>query len=130
MPHKVLYVDDNDAVRGVAEMCLQVSEELTVRTCSSGGEAIDISLEWKPDLVLMDVMMPGIDGITAFKMMRERSEIKNINLVFVTARVQKEEIEQYLALGAAGVIEKPFVPMDLADQALSFIGLRPDRKIP
>jgi len=121
MPHKVLYVDDNDAVRGIAEMCLRVSDELTVRTCSSGKEAIDICLEWKPDLVLMDVMMPGIDGITAFRMMRERPEIKNINLVFVTARVQKEEVEQYLALGAAGVIEKPFLPMDLADQALSFI---------
>lgn len=121
MAHKVLYVDDNDAVRGVAEMCLAVSDQLTVKTCRSGREAIDITAEWQPDLVMMDVMMPGIDGITAFRLMRERPETRDVNLVFVTARVQKEEVAEYMELGAAGVIEKPFVPTELAKQALSFM---------
>lgn len=121
MARKVLYVDDNDAVRGVVEMCLAVSDELSVKTCSSGSEAIDICVDWQPDLVMMDVMMPGIDGITAFKMLRERPETHDINLVFVTARVQKSEIEEYMELGASGVIEKPFTPMEIANQALSFM---------
>ncbi len=121
MSYKVLYVDDNDAIRDVVEMCLEISDELEVRTCSSGGESIDVAMDWRPDLVLMDVMMPGIDGITAFKMMKERPELADVNLVFVTARVQKSEIAEYMELGAAGVIEKPFVPMELADQALSYI---------
>jgi len=124
MTYKVLYVDDNDAIRGVVEMCLEVSEKLEVRTCTSGSEAIDIALEWQPDLILMDVMMPGIDGITTFKLMKERPEIRDVNLVFVTARIQKKEIAEYLEIGAAGVIEKPFVPIKLADQSLYYIEKR------
>ena len=117
----ILYVDDNEELLTIGEMCLELSDEITVRTCSSGQEAIDQCLERAPDLVLMDVMMPGIDGITAFKIMRQRPELKDIPLVFVTARVQRSEVQEYLDLGAKGVIEKPFSPMDLADQALAFI---------
>ncbi len=119
--YKILYVDDNEEICSIAEMCLGLSAEIEARTCTSGQEAIQICLEWRPDLVLMDVMMPGIDGITAFKIMQEKPEIADVPLVFVTARVQPSEIREYMDLGARGVIEKPFSPMELADQAMGFI---------
>ena len=102
-------------------MCLQLSGEISVETSASGQEAIETCMRWSPDLVLMDVMMPGIDGVTAYKMMKEREDIRDIPVVFVTARVQRAEVNEYLDLGAVGVIEKPFAPMELADQALAFI---------
>lgn len=121
MTKKVLYVDDNDEVREIAAMCLDLSNEIDARTCGSGEEALEICRCWTPDLVLMDVMMPGMDGLTAFAIMRDTQDLRDIPVAFITARVQRQEVQEYLELGACGLIEKPFEPIELADKALSLI---------
>lgn len=122
MTIRLLYVDDNDEIREIAEMCLELSDAVEPRTCGSGREALEICRTWSPDLVLMDVMMPEMDGLTAFRIMQETPELKDIPVIFITARVQQQEVQDYMALGARGVIEKPFEPTELAERALRLIG--------
>jgi two-component system, OmpR family, response regulator len=85
-----------------------------VRSCASGADALATTADWTPDLVLLDVIMPEMDGPTTFGRLRARSRTANIPVVFMTARAQASEHDRLLALGAAGVIAKPFDPMTLA----------------
>ncbi|QIE56697.1 response regulator [Pikeienuella piscinae] len=118
---KVMYVDDEEDIRQVAEMSLQLDPELDVRTCASGAEALKEARAWRPDLILLDVMMPGMDGPeTLTRLRREVTEV-SAPVVFVTARTQAYEVDRYVSLGAAGVIAKPFDPMTLAEQAKAHI---------
>jgi CheY-like chemotaxis protein len=87
-----------------------------VRTCSSGAEAIKTAAEWSPYLILLDVMMPGMDGPTTLMKLRNNHQTSGIPVVFMTARAQAREIEQFISMGAQGVISKPFDPMTLASQ--------------
>ena len=70
----------------------------------------------------MDVMMPEMDGITAFKIMKDTPELAHIPVIFITARIQRQEVQDYIDLGALGVIEKPFEPTELAERALALMG--------
>lgn len=121
MTLRLLYVDDNDEIREIAEMCLELSDEIETRTCASGREGLELCRSWSPDLVLMDVMMPEMDGITAFKIMKDTPELAHIPVVFITARIQCQEVQDYIDLGALGVIEKPFEPTELAERALALM---------
>jgi CheY-like chemotaxis protein len=111
---KILYVDDEADIRDVAALSLELDPELEVRASGSGAEALVEAAQWVPDLILLDVMMPSMDGPTTLAHLRAAPETAAIPIVFITARTQAQEVERFLSLGAVGVIAKPFDPMALA----------------
>jgi CheY-like chemotaxis protein len=112
---RILYVDDEPDIRAIAKVALEVVGGFEVLFCASGREAIDQAPKFAPDLIILDVMMPEMDGPSTFAALRRLTATAATPVIFVTAKVQKREIAQYLALGAVGVIHKPFDPMTLAD---------------
>jgi CheY-like chemotaxis protein len=113
---KILFVEDDPDIQMVAQLALEAVGGYTVQMCSSGKEALAVAEQFAPDLILLDVMMPGMDGPTTLIELRKKSSLTQTPVVFMTARVQRHEIEQYLAMGAADVISKPFDPMTLSAQ--------------
>lgn len=111
---RVLYVEDEPDIRAVADLALSVVGGLEVRLCESGTQALSAARDFMPDFILLDVMMPGMDGPETLKALRAAPELASIPIAFMTAKVQPAEIEAYKALGAADVIAKPFDPMTLA----------------
>ena len=114
----LLYVDDDSDIREIVEMALGLIDNLSVHTCASGGEALRVICTLSPDLVLLDVMMPGMDGPTVFARMRANTKQANCPVIFVTAKALPREIAHFRELGAVGVIAKPFDPMELGRQVL------------
>ena len=109
----VLCVEDDPDIRALVELSLATVGGLRVTSCGSGQEALELFAASRPDVVLLDVMMPGMDGIETFhRLARATDGVPPV--VFMTAKVQPREVERYLALGALGVIAKPFDPMTLA----------------
>ncbi|HEY9681089.1 MAG TPA: response regulator [Oculatellaceae cyanobacterium] len=113
---KVLLVDDDQNIRFVAQMSLEGLTTWEITAAESGEDALKKVSDKIPDVILLDMMMPGMDGPTTFAKLRERAELANVPVIFMTAKVQTHEVESYLQLGAAGVITKPFDPMSLADE--------------
>ena len=113
--NKILMVEDEPDIQTVAKLSLESIGGFTVEVCSSGQEAIDKALEVSPDLILLDVMMPGMDGPTTLQELKKIPELSETPVVFMTAKVQPQEIQQYKEYGAIDVIPKPFDPMTLAD---------------
>jgi two-component system, OmpR family, response regulator len=109
----VLYVDDDADICSIVQATLRIVPGLNVQTADSGERAIDLAYELRPDLVLMDVMMPGLDGPSTLKRMRQSVLLADIPVIFLTAKVLPAEIAQFLQLGAIGVIVKPFDPLKL-----------------
>jgi two-component system OmpR family response regulator len=109
---RILLVDDDENIRTIAMLSLE--DDFQVEIATSGQAALQQALKNKPDLILLDVMMPGLDGKATFEKLQEIPELAKIPVVFMTAKVQIHEIDFYLKLGAAGVITKPFDPMTLA----------------
>ena len=116
---RVLYVEDEPDIQAVAQVALEVVGGLDLKSCSHGQEALDAAPDYAPDLFLLDVMMPGMDGPETLKALRELPKLENTPVIFMTAKVQPDEIKSYMALGALDVISKPFDPMTLADQIKS-----------
>lgn len=114
--NKILYVEDEEDIQAVAKIALEAVGNFSVTMCNSGQEALDAIQDCDPDLVLLDVMMPGMDGPTTFKAIRELDGFLNVPIVFMTAKVMESDREQYKSLGAIGVIAKPFDPMTLSEQ--------------
>jgi CheY-like chemotaxis protein len=113
---RILHVDDEPDIREVVDLSLALNPEFHVRACSSGAEAIETAARWSPELILLDVMMPGMDGPTTLTHLRENPKTAEIPVLFMTARAQAREVEQFISLGAQGVISKPFDPMTLASE--------------
>ena len=113
---RVLYVEDDPDIQMVAQMALEVVGGLTLRSCSSGQEALQAAADFAPDLILLDVMMPHMDGPTTLAGLRQLPGTAATPVVFMTAKVQSAEVTYYKSLGAVGVIAKPFDPMELAKQ--------------
>lgn len=113
---RVLYVDDEPDIREVATFALEMDSEIEVRAVDSGHAALELLGlgEWRPDVVLLDVMMPALDGPGTLARLRTLPEFDRTPVVFITARTQPHEQSAYLALGAVGVISKPFDPMNMA----------------
>ncbi len=111
---RVLHVDDEPDIREIMQISLGLDPDLAVRSCSSGEEALKVAVEWQPSLIILDVMMPEMDGPTTFARLREIQATTNIPVVFMTARAQTRDIEHFRQLGASGVISKPFDPLALA----------------
>ena len=115
----ILFVEDDPDIQVVAAMALESLGGFSVTVCGSGGEALSRFSELAPDLVLLDVMMPGMDGPATLKALRRLPEAAKVPVVFMTARVQAHETARYLELGAVDVIAKPFDPMTLSDTVRS-----------
>jgi two-component system OmpR family response regulator len=111
---RILFVEDDPDIQVVATMALESLGGFSVFACGSGAEALSRFGELSPDLVLLDVMMPGMDGPETLTALRELPA-GDVPVVFMTARVQAHEIARYRELGAADVIAKPFDPMALAE---------------
>jgi two-component system, OmpR family, response regulator len=114
--NRILYVEDEPDIRFVAEMALQAVGGFTVVTCTSGEEALGAAPAARADLLLLDVMMPGMDGPGTLKALRALAATAQTPVIFMTAKVQAAEVAVYKALGALEVIAKPFDPMTLAAQ--------------
>jgi CheY-like chemotaxis protein len=112
----ILYVEDDPDIQEVVTMALEVVGGFQVSVASSGREALVTVEGGIPDLILLDVMMPDMDGPTTLARMRERPELADVPVVFITAKVQATEIEYFKSLGAVDVIAKPFDPVTLASQ--------------
>ncbi|WP_339930186.1 response regulator [uncultured Brevundimonas sp.] len=112
----VLCVDDDADILEVVQISLELVGGLTVTGLDSGTRCLAEVVTIQPDLILLDVMMPGMDGPATLMALKAEPELKAIPVIFMTARVQEAEVEQYLALGAVAVIPKPFDPMTLAAQ--------------
>ncbi len=113
---RILYVEDEPDIQAVARLALEAVGGFTVEVCSSGAEALEKAPGFAPDLLLLDVMMPEMDGPCTLSALRTISGLEKTPAVFVTAKVQAEEVANLKALGALDVIAKPFDPMSLAAQ--------------
>lgn len=111
---KILFVDDDQDILTVARYALEKLLKIEIRFLSSGEEAIQEALIFHPDLIILDVMMPKMDGFSTFKALRMLPSLSKTPIIFLTAKVQKEEIAQCLNMGALDVIKKPFDPLTLA----------------
>lgn len=113
---RLLYVEDEKDIQLIAKLALTQVGGYDLCLCSSGEEALERAVGFSPDLILLDVMMPGMDGLQTFKALRDLEELKSVPVVFMTARARKQDLQVYVDLGALGVIEKPFNPMSLAEE--------------
>lgn len=113
--NRILYVEDEPDIQAVAKIALETVGGFELKICSTGQEAIAAGPDFAPDLLLLDVMMPGMDGPTALAELRRLPGLGEIPAIFMTAKVQPQEIEHFKSLGAMEVIAKPFDPMALAE---------------
>lgn len=114
--NRLLYIEDEPDIRAIAVVSLRDVGGFTVETASSGREALRMVGSFKPDAILLDVMMPGMDGPETLQELRKKPETARTPVIFMTAKVQSHEIGAYRKLGALDVIPKPFDPMELAGQ--------------
>lgn len=115
MTSRILYVDDQADVREIAVLALQLDPSFEVRSSESGRAALEVVSEWRPDLVLLDVCMPEMDGPQTLTALRAIDDTKYLPVAFISARAQPQDVGELISLGAVGVIAKPFDPMNLAE---------------
>ena len=113
---RILYAEDEADIQAVAKLALEVVGGFELRVCSTGEEAIECVVAFAPDLFLLDVMMPGLDGPDTLKALRALPEMADVPCIFMTAKVQPNEVAEYKDLGALDVIAKPFDPMALSNK--------------
>jgi CheY-like chemotaxis protein len=111
-----LLVDDEEHIREVASVSLELTAGWEIRQAGSGAEGIEMAISWRPDAVLLDVMMPDMDGPAAVSRLRLDERTSNIPVIFLTAKVQTSDRHRYTRLGVRGVIAKPFDPLSLAER--------------
>lgn len=114
--NKILYVEDEQDIRTIAMMSLQMVGKFKVQACASGADALAVVDKFKPDLLLLDVMLPDMDGPETLARLRERPAAAHAPAVFMTAKVLSQEIAALRSLGVVDVIAKPFDPMTLSDR--------------
>jgi CheY-like chemotaxis protein len=113
---KVCYVEDDEDIQRIVRMSLERVGKMTVEVVGDPTRAIDAMIAFGPDIVMLDWMMPVMDGPTLFRKMREVPQTKDLPVVFITAKASASEMNELRDLGAAGVISKPFSPKDLPEQ--------------
>lgn len=112
----ILYVEDDLHVRTTAKLVLEVIGKLDVRDCSSGQEALAAARDFQPDLILLDVMMPELDGLATLEQLRSMPHLADTPALFVTGLTNASDMDRYTDAGAIGVIPKPLAPLRLTDQ--------------
>ena len=114
--NRICYVEDDEDIQRIVRMSLERIGKMTVEVVSDPMVAIERMIAFKPELVMLDWMMPGMDGPTLFRKMREVPETRALPVVFITAKASQRELDELRALGAAGTLSKPFSPKDLPEQ--------------
>jgi CheY-like chemotaxis protein len=122
MSHRILVVDDDDLLREVAQSALELVGGWQVSTAQSGAEAQQQALAERPDAILLDVMMPGLDGPTTANALQADPATRDIPIIFLTAKVSAGDYGEWRSLHLAGVIPKPFDPMTLAADIAAMLG--------
>ncbi|MGH8519589.1 MAG: response regulator [Panacagrimonas sp.] len=113
---RICYVEDDEDIQRIVRMSLERVGKMTVAVVSDPTQAIATINEFRPDLVMLDWMMPVMDGPTLFRQMKLRPETSALPVVFITAKAAQRDMDELIALGAAGTISKPFSPKDLPEQ--------------
>ncbi|HEY3073747.1 MAG TPA: response regulator [Burkholderiales bacterium] len=113
---RICYVEDDEDIQRIVRMSLERIGKMTVEVVTDPMVAIGAITAFKPDLVMLDWMMPGMDGPALFRKMKQLPEVSALPVVFITAKATQRDMDELIALGAAGTISKPFSPKDLPDQ--------------
>jgi CheY-like chemotaxis protein len=119
---RILIIDDEDDIREVAALSLEATAGWEILTANSGVKGIEVAVAEQPDAILMDVMMPEVDGPTTFRNMQQNPAISSIPVLLLTAKVQGVDQRRFAGLGVAAVLFKPFDPLTLADQISEVLG--------
>lgn len=122
MAKHILIVDDEEHIREIATVTLELTHDWRITTASSGSQAVATAAAQKPDAILLDVMMPEMDGPTTLSLLRSDERTRSIPVIFLTAKVQSSDKNKLTELGADGIIAKPFDPMTLADEIAAILG--------
>ncbi|MDJ0531717.1 MAG: response regulator [Xenococcaceae cyanobacterium MO_207.B15] len=119
---RILFIDDEEDIRILASFCLELEAGWEMITASSGKEGIEIAASQQPDAILLDAMMPEMDGLETLVQLQNNPKTKHIPTIFITAKVQASDRRRFYAAGAKGVINKPFDSLTLASQISGFLG--------
>jgi len=119
-PKKLLIIDDEQDIRQVVQITLEITADIESELCSSGAMALEYLQHASVDLILLDVMMPGMDGPETLKQIKNNPKTADIPVIFMTAKVQAHEVDAYYQLGVIGVISKPFNPRSLVGSVMDF----------
>lgn len=120
--HRVLIIDDDADIREVAALSLEATVGWTIYTASSGKNGIEAAFRDKPEAILMDVMMPEMDGPTTFRHLQADERTRGIPVILLTAKVQGVDQRRFAGLGVAAVLFKPFDPLAIAGQISEILG--------
>jgi CheY-like chemotaxis protein len=120
--NRILVIDDDDCIREVTQTCLELVGGYEVLTAASGQEGLAAARARPPHAILLDVMMPGLDGPGTFARLQEHPETQDVPVILLTAKAQGADRDRFAELGVAGVIVKPFNPMELARQVAQTLG--------
>jgi CheY-like chemotaxis protein len=113
---RICYVEDDEDIQRIVRLSLERIGKMSVQVVGDPLTAIDAIKAYKPELVMLDWMMPGMDGPTLYRKMKETPEVRDLPVVFITAKASQKELDELRSLGAAGTISKPFSPKDLPEQ--------------
>ena len=114
--NRICYVEDDEDIQRIVRMSLERLGKMTVEVVGDPTMAIEAMVSFRPDLVMLDWMMPKMDGPAVFRQMKLRPETQGLPVVFITAKAAQRDLDELTAMGAAGTISKPFSPKDLPDQ--------------
>jgi CheY-like chemotaxis protein len=120
--HRILIIDDEEDIREVAALSLETVAGWDVVVASSGAQGLARAVEYMPDAILLDVMMPGMDGPTTFRELRRNPVTARIPVLLLTAKVQSSDQRRFADLGVEAVLFKPFDPLTLATQIAGVLG--------
>lgn len=113
---KVLYAEDEEDIREIAVLAIETLGGFTVATCHCGGDVLELARQFQPQLILLDVMMPVMDGPTTLLALKKDPHLQHIPVIFLTAKIMNEEVSRFKAMGAIDIIAKPFDPLTLSAQ--------------
>ncbi|HHP7232969.1 MAG TPA: response regulator [Xenococcaceae cyanobacterium] len=122
MTQKILLIDDDDDIREATQICLEITGDWEIMTASSGREGLTQAIANQPDVILLDVMMPDMDGLETFAQLQANNATKNIPVILLTAKAQPGEQRQFTKLKVSGVITKPYEPFDLSNRITQILG--------
>jgi CheY-like chemotaxis protein len=119
---RILFIDDEEDIQLLARLCLELEANWELLTAASGKEGISVAEVEQPDAILLDVMMPEMDGLSTLEKLQANPQVKHIPVIFLTAKAQAADRRRFYAAGVQGVITKPFDPITLASQIAGFLG--------
>ena len=119
---RILFIDDEEDIKTLAQFCLESEAGWSMLSASGGIEGIKIAEQEQPDAILLDAMMPEVDGLQTLERLLLNPKTKQIPIIFITAKAQVSDRRRFYSAGAKGVINKPFDSLTLASQISGFLG--------